>query len=96
MSDNNKRNKPAKRAQDNSRRAMAGGAITYLGPTIKGIARHGSTYLGGLPKKLRELIEKDGRFGELCVETQELPNAMKQLSTDGSVLNSIYESIVRG
>nr|DAG59550.1 MAG TPA: hypothetical protein [Caudoviricetes sp.] len=66
----------------------------YIGPTIPGIVRSNTIYMGELPNRLKELIGELPVINSLIVSIEALPEAKKALAEQGSVENVAYERVL--
>lgn len=66
--------------------------IVYLGPTITGVARHSEVFEDGvLPDKAQKSIAEFPMMERLFVKISEMPEAVKELRKEQSVLSTIYK-----
>lgn len=66
----------------------------YIGPTIPGIVRSNTIYMGELPNRLKELIGELPVINSLIVSIEALTEAKKALAEQGSVENVAYERVL--
>lgn len=66
----------------------------YIGPTIPGIVKANTIYVGELPDKLDKLIEELPIVNNLVVPIDALTKAKKALSELGSVENVAYKQVM--
>lgn len=72
-------------------RAKKRGNLMYLGPTINGVARHGTVFKDGvLLRRAQECIAALPAMDRLFVEAGKVPEAVKELKNKQSVLGTIY------
>lgn len=72
------------------------GSLIYLGPTIAGIVRHSIVFKEGiLPERTRKCVEEMPVMEKLFVEVDRLPEAVKELHKEQSVLRVVYEQAVQ-
>lgn len=70
------------------------GTVVYCGPTIPGVAKQYTNYIGGvLPKKLAEATEKDPVMAGLVVPLEELPEAMEKLRGGYGHIYRLYQMV---
>lgn len=70
--------------------------VMYLGPTIVGVARHSTTFKGGvLPQKLEECVKQFPIMEKLFVSLDEMPSAIKELNKEQSSLRTIYNQTAK-
>ncbi len=63
----------------------------YLGPTITGAVRYGTVFKGGvLPKRAQECVAELPVMERLFVETNRMPEAVKELGKKQSALGAVY------
>ncbi len=66
----------------------------YLGPTINGVARHGTVYKDGvLPSRAQECIAALPAMDRLFVEVGRVPEAVKELKNKQGVMGTIYTQV---
>lgn len=71
-------------------RKEPGEPIVYIGPDIPGIKQY-SVYNNGLPDALKEKTKEHPVFLSLIVPVSRLPQANKELSTEGSALTTLFQ-----
>lgn len=67
--------------------------VMYLGPTIRGVARSGAVFEGGIPKKLAKLSEKKAVMKSLIVPLSEIVAAKTAINTEGTAEAIAYDKI---
>lgn len=68
--------------------------LMYLGPTIVGVARHGTVFKGGiLPAGAQECIAKFPPMSRLFVRLDEMPRAARQLKEKQGTLWAVYAQV---
>lgn len=65
----------------------------YIGPTIRGVVKHGSVFSGGLPQKLELLSKEKPIIKNMLIPISEVANAFKLLKEEGTALSIAYEHI---
>lgn len=65
----------------------------YIGPTIRGIVKHGSVFSGGVPPKLELLSKEKPIMKNMLIPISEVANAFKLLREEGTALSISYERI---
>lgn len=71
----------------------------YIGPSIPGIVKYGTVFIGDLPKELTEKAAEVGSINNLVIPIDRITDAKKALSEPGSVENVSYsrvESYLKG
>ena len=64
----------------------------YLGPTITGVARHGTVFKDGVfPEKAQKCIKEFPQMLHLFVELNKMPEAVRDLRKKQSVLGTICD-----
>ena len=58
--------------------------IMYIGPTIRGAAKHGDVFSGGLPRRLEKLARAMPMIQNLIVPVSGIVEAMKESDEEGS------------
>lgn len=68
------------------------GDLMYLGPTVVGVARHGTVFKdGALPEKAQQCIKELPQMLHLFVELNKMPEAVRELRKKQSVLGTICD-----
>jgi len=67
--------------------------VMYLGPTIRGVARSGAVFEGGIPKKLVKLSEKKAVMKCLIVPLSEIVVTKTAINTEGTAEAIAYDKI---
>ncbi len=66
--------------------------LVYLGPTITGVARHSDVFEDGvLPERTQKCVADFPMMERLFVKISEMPDAVKELRKEQSVLSTIYK-----
>lgn len=66
--------------------------LVYLGPTITGAVRHSDVFEGGvLPERTQKCVADFPMMERLFVKVNEMPEAVKELRKEQSVLSTIYK-----
>ena len=74
-----------------NRKKGSGESIIYLGPTIKGVAQSGTVFNGGtLTGEAKTAINRFPSIERLFVPLSDLPQAVRELKSNQSVLSTIY------
>ena len=69
-------------------------AVMYLGPTIVGVIRHSTVFKEGiLPEKVQECIKQLPMMERLFVPIGDIPEAVKEINKNQSVLRTIYVQV---
>lgn len=70
--------------------------LMYLGPTIVGVARHSTVFKDGrLPAKAQACINELPMMAKLFVPLSDMPEAIKELNKDQSVLRTVYSQVLK-
>ncbi len=69
--------------------------LMYMGPSIPGIVKSTTVFIGGLPKDLTMVAEKVPAVNKLLVPVDRITETTKSLSERGSVENVSYNSILK-
>ena len=72
----------------------AEGKVMYIGPTIRGVVRHGAAFSGGIPGRLEKLAEKKPVIKNLIVPLSGLESAVRESNTEGTALAVAYDRIL--
>ena len=67
--------------------------MIYLGPTIRGVVKHGAAFRSGLPRQLEDYCGKNPIIKNLIVPTSEITETMKAVSVEGTVENIAYRRL---
>ena len=67
--------------------------LMYLGPTIRGVAKNGTVFNGGIPARLSKLAEKKPVVTNLIVSLPDIVKAQKAIDTEGTVEAVSYDRI---
>lgn len=65
----------------------------YIGPSIPGIVKHGTVFIGDLPKELTEKAAEMGSINNLVIPIDRITDAKKALSEPGSVENVSFSRV---
>lgn len=72
------------------------GDLMYLGPTITGVARHGTVFKDGiLPEGAKKCVSELPMIERLFVELEKIPGAVKELRKKQSALGAVYEQTAK-
>lgn len=66
--------------------------VTYMGPDIKNVAAHGTTYTNGIPAELEEKIAEVPALKGLLIPVSKLAASNVAIFTTGSALNNLYNT----
>lgn len=70
------------------------GSLIYMGPTIAGTVRHSTVFKDGiLPERTKKCVEEMPVMEKLFVEVDRLPEAVRELHKEQSVLRVVYEQV---
>ena len=67
--------------------------VMYMGPTIRGVAKSGAVFSGGIPKELEKLAAKKPIINNLIVPLSKIVQVKKDIATEGSVAAVAYKRI---
>lgn len=67
--------------------------LIYLGPTIRGVAKHGASFCSGLPPQLEEYRERNPAIKSLIVPVSKITETMKAVSVEGTVENIAFRKL---
>ena len=67
--------------------------VMYIGPTLRGVAKSGAVFSGGIPKKLEKLAAKKPIIKSLIVPISGIVQAKKDVDTEGTVAAVAYDRI---
>lgn len=72
---------------------MTNEQVMYIGPTLRGVAKSGAVFSGGIPKKLEKLTTKKPIIKNLIVPISGIVQAKKDVDTEGTVAAVAYDRI---
>ena len=72
---------------------MTNEQVMYIGPTLRGVAKSGAVFSGGIPKKLEKLAAKKPIIKNLIVPISGIVQAEKDVDTEGTVAAVAYDRI---
>ena len=61
---------------------MTNEQVMYIGPTLRGVAKSGAVFSGGIPKKLEKLAAKKPIIKNLIVPISGIVQAKRDVDTD--------------
>lgn len=67
--------------------------LIYLGPTIRGVVKHGASFRSGFPRQLEEYCEKNPDIKNLIVPAERIAETTKAVSTEGTVENIVFRKL---
>lgn len=65
----------------------------YIGPTIPGVAAHGTVYVNGIPETLESAINKYPTIGNLVINLSDFAEAMKDINGKRGPMYTLYEEV---
>ncbi len=65
----------------------------YCGPSVRGVARQYTTYMGGIPEPLKEFIREHPTVRGLIVSTAQFASVRKRLETPGTAEAIVYKKV---
>lgn len=68
-------------------------ARAYVGPTIRGVAQHGTVYSDGIPKSLQDAVAEKPLLGKLIVKLSDFSKAQTSIIRKQGVYYEAYKSI---
>lgn len=66
----------------------------YIGPTVRGVVRHGATFSGGIPSRLEKLAAAMPIMRNLIVPLSTLESAMRETNTEGAARAVAYDRVL--
>ena len=72
---------------------MTNEQVMYIGPTLRGVAKSGAVFSGGIPKKLEKLAAKKPIIKNLIVPISGIVQTKKDVDTEGTVAAVAYDRI---
>lgn len=67
--------------------------VMYIGPTIRGVVKHGAVFSGGIPGRLEKLAGKKPIINNLIVPLSDIVKAKTAIDTEGTVEAVAYDKI---
>lgn len=67
--------------------------LIYLGPTIRGVVKHGASFCSGFPPQLEEYCEKNPVIRNLIVPVSKITETTKAVSVEGTVENIAFRKL---
>ncbi len=67
----------------------------YMGPSIPGVVKRNTVFIGELPKELTAAAEKLPEINNLVIPVEKITDAKKALSEQGSVENVSCNKILK-
>ena len=68
--------------------------VMYIGPTLRGVAKSGAVFSGGIPKKLEKLAAKKPIIKNLIVPISGIVQAKKDVDTEGTGFRRFLKQIL--
>jgi len=65
----------------------------YIGPSIRGVVKHGSVFSGGLPARLEKLAAAKPIVKNLMVPVSELADTIRLSNEEGSAIAVAYDRV---
>ena len=65
----------------------------YIGPSVRGVVKHGAAFSGGLQARLERLADAKPIIKNLIVPVSELADAIKRSNEEGSAVAVAYDRI---
>lgn len=70
------------------------GTSMYIGPTVRGVVRHGATFSGGIPSRLENLAAAMPIMRNLIVPLSMLESAITETNTEGAACAVAYDRVL--
>lgn len=67
--------------------------LMYVGPTIVGVASHGTVLNNGLTESLKAAIEKEPAIRGLLISIENAAVALREIDTKTGATYSLYEKV---
>nr|DAO39123.1 MAG TPA: hypothetical protein [Caudoviricetes sp.] len=67
--------------------------LMYVGPTIVGVASHGTVLNNGLTESLKATIEKEPAIRGLLIPIENAAAALREIDTKTGATYSLYEKV---
>ena len=65
----------------------------YIGPSVRGVVKHGAALSGGLPARVEKLADAKPIIKNLIVPVSDLADAIKRSNEEGSAVAVAYDRI---
>lgn len=65
----------------------------YIGPSIRGVVKHGAAFSGGLPARVQKLADAKPIINNLIVPVSDLADAIKHSNEEGTAVAVAYDRI---
>jgi len=65
----------------------------YIGPSIRGVVKHGAAFSGGLPARVQKLADAKPIINNLIVPVSDLADAIKRSNEEGTAVAVAYDRI---
>lgn len=70
------------------------GTSMYIGPTVRGVVRHGATFSSGIPSRLENLVAAMPIMRNLIVPLSTLESAITETNTEGAARAVAYDRVL--
>lgn len=67
--------------------------LIYLGPTIRGVVKHGASFCSGFPRQLEEFSAENKVIKNLIVPVSKIQETTKAISAEGTVENIAFRKL---
>ena len=67
--------------------------VMYLGPTIRGVVKHGAVFNGGIPERLGKLAGKKPVVKQLIVPLPDIVKVKTAIDTEGTAEAVAYDMV---
>lgn len=68
-------------------------SVMYLGPTIRGVVKHGAVFSGGIPRRLEKLAGNKPIVNQLIIPLTDIVKVKNAIDTEGTVEAVAYDKI---
>lgn len=65
----------------------------YIGPSVRGVVKHGAAFSGGLPARVQKLADAKPIINNLIVPVSDLADAIKRSNEEGTAVAVAYDRI---
>ncbi len=65
----------------------------YIGPSVRGVVKHGAAFSGGLPARVQKLADAKPIINNLIVPVSDLADAIRQSNEEGTAVAVAYDRI---
>lgn len=68
--------------------------VMYIGPTVRGVVKHGDTFSGGIPDRLEKFAKAKPVMQNLIVPLSQAVETVRESNTEGTALAVAYDRVL--